>query len=428
MIINKKKLKEQKKVSIPLILVFLIIFYNKETFPSIYQSSLVDTIFILISIIGGFFFTTIFSKEIRINYQALMTTLYFYIVIFATMLINSDFSGGYFVVLLSLLLGFMLIHLVPLSKFTKIYVDIIVLLGVYSVLVLLFKPIIQNMPVIIFPRFNNIANVPIINARLSYIVDANNYYRNFGIFREPGVYQVFLNIALMFELFYKNEQPEPVKLIILYITIISTFSTPGYVASLILTCAYILFEGKTLKISGMRKNKKQILMILGVILIASLTLYYLNDSFNKNFSDAFDKLGSQGSSYSIRTIGLISNIMVWIKRPIFGYGIVNGLEKEARVMIQDNLNAVSISSFDNTSTIGALLVSFGLIFTILYVYLIYNLVKQSSQNRVVEILIMLAIMITINTQLLIYNELLYVILYYGLTNKNENISFTRKEE
>ena len=97
-------------------------------------------------------------------------------------------------------------------------------------------------------------------------------------------------------------------------------------------------------------------------------------------------------------------------------------------MIQENLNAVSISSFDNTSTIGALLVSFGLIFTILYVYLIYNLVKQSSQNRVVEILIMLAIMITINTQLLIYNELLYVILYYGLTNKNENISFTRKEE
>lgn len=428
MIINKKVLKEKKKVSIPLILVFLIIFYNKETFPSIYQSSFVDTIFILIGIIGGFFFINIFSKKIRINYQALMVTLYFIIALFATMLINSDFSGGYFVVLLSVLLGFMLIHLIPLREFVEVYVDIIVFLGVYSVLVLLFKPIIHNIPVIIFPRFNNIASLPIINARFSYIVNATNYYRNFGIFREPGVYQVFLNIALMFELFYKNEKPEPIKLIILYITIISTFSTPGYIASLILTFAYVLFETKTLKIPEMRKNKKKILLILGVILIANLTLYHLNDSFNKNFSGAFDKLESQGSSYSIRTIGLISNIMVWIKSPIFGNGIANGLEKQARVMIQENLSAVSISSFDNTSTIGALLVSFGLIFTILYVYLIYKLVKQSSQNRAVELLIMLAIMITINTQLLMYNELLYVILYYGLTNRNENIGYTRKEE
>lgn len=415
MIIKGNLLREKKRSNLPVILIFLIVFYNKDTFPSIYQTGFIDTIFILIGIVSCFFVINILSKEIKINYQALMITTCFFSVIFTTMVINSDFSGGYFVILLSLLLGFMLIHLIPLKIFTKIYGDIIAFLGVYSVLVLyLFRPIIQSMPGLIFPRFNNSANLPLINARFSYIVDVSEYFRNFGIFREAGVYQIFLNIALMFELFYKNEKPSPVKLIILYITIISTFSTPGYIAALILTVAYTLFEKNIFKNSKMEKNKKQILMIMLVVLIATFMLYQLNDPFRRNFSSAFDKLGNQESSYLIRTTGIFSNIMVWIKRPIFGYGITSGLGKESREMIQKNLSAVSISSIDNTSTIGALLVAFGLIFTILYVYLIYKLVKQSSQNRLVKFLIFLSIMITINTQLLVYNELLYVILYYGL--------------
>ena len=424
MIIQGNLLKEKKRSIISIILIFLTVFYNKETFPSIYQTGFIDTIWILIGTVGCFFVINIILKEIRINTQALILMICFFSVICTTMLINSDFSGGYFLMLLSLFLGFMLIHLIPLKTFTKIYVDIIVILGVYSVLVLalyLFSPIIQSVPDIIFPRFNNSAGLPLINARFSYIVDISNYYRNFGIFREPGVYQVFLNIAIMFELFYKNEKPSLIKLIILYVTIISTFSTPGYIAALILTGAYVLFEKNTLKISKMEKSKKKILMILLVIAIATSVFYQLNDSFSENFSDAFDKLGNKESSYSIRTIGLISNIMVWIKKPIFGYGIQSGLAKETREMIQKNLNAISISSIDNTSTIGALLAAFGLIFTILYVYLIYKLVKQSSQNRLVKFLIFLSIMITINTQLLIYNELLYVILYYGLTSRNDNV-------
>ena len=57
------------------------------------------------------------------------------------MLINSDNSGGYFVIILSLLLGFMLTHLVPLEKFVEIYVNILVFMGFYSVLVLIFNNI-----------------------------------------------------------------------------------------------------------------------------------------------------------------------------------------------------------------------------------------------------------------------------------------------
>jgi hypothetical protein len=417
----KREKTEVKKFSNPIsaILIFLIIFYNKDTFPSINNKGYADTIFILIGIIGGIFLIKILTKKLMINYRALMITILFFSTVCITMLINSDYTGGHFVVILSILLGFMLIHLVPFRSFTNIYVNIMVILGIYSILALyMFMPISNSIPDVLFPRFNNIAGLPIINARFSYIVDLPNYYRNFGIFREAGVYQVFLNIALLFELFYKSEKPRPVILTIIYITIISTFSTPGYIAAFILTIAYVLSE-KKFKGPKIKRNKNRILPLLLVLFLIAVVFYQTNDSFNKNITMTLNKLGSQESSYLVRTIAVFSNITVWAERPIFGHGIESGLEKEARLKIKENLNAVSISSVDNTSTIGAFLVAFGIVFTILYVYLVYKLIKQSNQNRIVKVLIFLSIMTTINTQLLIYNELLYVILFYGLFSRSE---------
>ena len=55
-----------------------------------------------------------------------------------------------------------------------------------------------------FPIFENEAGVKFINLLFDMPTVKQPYvaHRSFGIFREPGVYMIFLTIALMFELFF----------------------------------------------------------------------------------------------------------------------------------------------------------------------------------------------------------------------------------
>lgn len=411
----------------PLVLVFLIVFYNMETFPSRYYDGPIDTIIILTFIFIIFFLMNVFLRKISINLRSIIILPLLFSSIFITMIVNSNFRGGYFVVLLSIFLGFLVIHLVPFDTFTELYVQILVVLAVYSILALyLLNPIIHVIPDILFPRFANTSGIPMINARLTYIVDVDKYFRNFGIFREPGVYQVFLNIALMFELFYKRTKPNTAKLIVLYSAIISTFSSPGYISAVILTFAHVVSVNKMLSARERMQRKRLFMQIFIGGLIAAIVLSQISELFNRNIASAFNKLGNQ-ASLEVRTTALLSNIVIWTERPIFGHGIESGLEQRVVMEIRKNLLVNPTLTIHNTSTIGALLSAFGLIFTLLYIYLMYRLIRNSYQPGLIKILIFLAIMVTINTQLLIYNELLYVILVYGLTRRSMNYSVGHAE-
>ncbi len=113
-----------------------------------------------------------------------------------------------------------------------------------------------------------------------------------------------------------------------------------------------------------------------------------------------------------RITAVMGSLLVWSERPIFGHGITNGLMGRGLLVLQE---AFAFSTIHNTSTIGALLLVFGVVFTGMCIYLLYKFINRSRQRGTAKVFMFLAVMLIINNNLLIYNELFYAILLYGIS-------------
>ena len=412
---NKKKDKKNNISFMSILLVAILIFYNNETFPLRNFKGTTRVTFYIIAIIAVFFFFNILIKKKKINKKSTFVIMILIFLIFITIFLNHDFSGGFGIVIMGLLIGYMLTHLISLEEFAASYVRVMLILAAYSLVVTyLIRPLTFSMPTIIFPKIYNSSGSLFIDAKLCVLMDRTSYFRNFGIFREPGVYQIFLNFALLFELFFKKTKISIINLMVFYIAIISTFSIPGFISGGILICSFIIFYKNKLHDSYFKKNKRILVIFIVLVLIMTIFFYFINDTFRYIFIGATEKLMKRTSSFQGRVVAVYANLKTWIKRPIFGSGIVKGIGETLKGMQTD----YSFSTGHNTSTIGALLVIFGSIFTFIYMYYIYRLLGKSKCNKWVIILSYIAIMITINTQLLIYNELLYTIVMFGVFENN----------
>ena len=124
--------------------------------------------------------------------------------------------------------------------------------------------------------------------------------RNFGIYWEPGLYQVFLNMLLLYYLLIKRN----IILVFFFcINIILTFSVTGYITSLLIFLFYSLSDNKGIK-------KKLIIVI--VIIVILFALPWLLDFFQFKMTTG---------SYRARTQDIFSGIEMFLENPIFGIGI-----------------------------------------------------------------------------------------------------------
>lgn len=154
--------------------------------------------------------------------------------------VNLGLNIGSFIMLLA---AYLVSSIIPFKNFMHSYRKIMFFLCSFSLIVYvlyLLAPGIFS----IFP--DKVWHIGITFKNLYFTtipVSMSDYYRNFGIFEEPGVYQIYINYALMIELFF-IKKPN-IKYIIVYIaTLITTISTNGYVVIAILLLAYLVKENK----------------------------------------------------------------------------------------------------------------------------------------------------------------------------------------
>ena len=112
------------------------------------------------------------------------------------MLVKRDWQLMYFSVLLCLLTAVLLSYFLTLRDAAKYYVVIMSVLGAYSVLAAYILRIGVDRGAYAVPVFQNSMGFEFHNFFLSIVPDTYVKNRNFGIFREPGVYQFFLITAL----------------------------------------------------------------------------------------------------------------------------------------------------------------------------------------------------------------------------------------
>ncbi len=93
-------------------------------------------------------------------------------------------------------------------------------------------------------------------------------FKNSGIFVEAPMYALHLSLALIIELFLKKETSK-MRTILLIVTIITTFSTSGYLLAIIALCVYQYF------VLG-NHRWKQILLLVSPIIVIGIAQISLN--------------------------------------------------------------------------------------------------------------------------------------------------------
>lgn len=137
------------------------------------------------------------------------------------------------------------------------------------------------------------------------VIYLNN--RNSGIFWEPGAFQGYLNLAILFLVTTKDRfnKINVVKLLVLIIAVLTTMSTSGYFALLLSLVVWYL------KKIDNKFHKKHLLLFVVVLIVIGVVM---------SLPVVQDKFDIENISYSARLNDNVSGVMAVFDEPLFGLG------------------------------------------------------------------------------------------------------------
>lgn len=225
------------------------------------------------------------------------------------------------------------------EKFCKYYSDIIYFFCVLSLLCFTYNQIYGVLPFINLGQGmdggKGFRVTSIIYTQLYNLNSQGLRLRNCGPFWEPGAFQGFINLALMIELLgtHVRNRSWHIRVLVFVITIISTYSTGGYIV-LALNCVYYIISNKSLALS----NK---MFLFSSFMILALIVFLNTDFLYAKIATDQGRLGTSSSD-------LFSNNIFYT---LFGYGFA-----EESIAQSDIKSASSILNlFRYTGLIGFLL-------------------------------------------------------------------------
>lgn len=311
-----------------------------------------------------------------------------------TAAIHLEFSGGYISIIALFVLGNSFFDIVNTKEFVKTFLNIMTVICVVSLVTFFFASFACRIP--FFPsiynsldreyRFFFFSNVAMIDPT-----------RNYGLFTEPSRFQAYLNLSLMFILFSKDKRVD-IKLMTLYIiTLLTTFSTTGYIAFALIFIAFIS-SGKV-KMKGTYK---------AAIVFAMIAVIVYLFTQNAEFFHSIDKItmGENSHSASTRFNSFFAMLRVIFENPVFGTGI--GYADAAFAKALNDLGGVFAST--NTITILIIYSKFGLVPGLFYSLNVFRAVKNISNNRNTLILVLAFIAMTCGitfVESIIFNIILF---------------------
>lgn len=365
--------------------------------------------FSLIILVGiSFFVISIPQRIFTVNFL-IAVCVFFYILIYAFQPVNiSDYA---YVLKLDVIIIFTLLYYAlycngKLPRVMQFYVDIVTIIGIIS---LLFWILGSNLHLInpnkyilsTWSSFNNWAQlVPSYFNIYFEPQQINGLIRNSAIFPEAPMASLHFTVALSIEwLLRRNDKFHIAKLVILIACIISTFSSTGYIAVILLLCYKILFSENTF-ISRI-KPVIIVVVIVGIIVIQNILS---------------QKLVTE--SGSIRIDDYIAAYNSWKDNPIMGLGIASS-------KIQNYMSLWRGYNLGFSNTIMDILAHGGIYVSLIYVLaLIYGIkesFKHKNWNMLMFIIIVIYLLFTtlFTNTLLLFNVLALII--YGSNIKESRI-------
>jgi len=238
-------------------------------------------------------------------------------------LLKQDWQLMYMSILFCVLLGILLTYFTSLEQISRYYVVLMAALGVYSIMATYFLRKIGENGLI--PYFYNSVDVKFFNFGLAFVSESYVKNRNFGIFREPGVHQYFLLLALFLNQYHVRWERGAVRWgvgCVLALTMVTTLSTSGVLA-LMLFGAFLFFDRKLYR----SKAAWGVVVTLGLLLAIGLTVVVKRqgDLFWELYAMTVSKFQPGQESLVDRFQTVFVDGMFFLQHPILGAPIAQVL-------------------------------------------------------------------------------------------------------
>lgn len=215
----------------------------------------------------------------------------------------------------------------------------------------------------------------------------NHIGRNSGFCIEPGKYQYFINLALLFLLHFRKEKiiGNINKLIVFLIGVLTTFSAGAYIITGIIFLPYIL------EFNNNAKSKVFLFIICTILVMPNLDI--INTKIIDKLEFNIETFSFERGSGNTRLNDIKLDIKIF-KSNILGNGWNNYKEKWLTMAESDNYTTGSSSS----SLTGSLAV-YGIIVFLFIILLYINSIKRIGRNNFnLKVILYLFILIQTLTQ------------------------------
>lgn len=374
---------------------FLILYFTRVSQVSHYLIGFYRAQFVSLLLTAGaaLFFLICRRKDFKrivLNYRVALALL-FAAAILIPMVCKRDWQMMYFSILFSILIGVFLSYFVTCCQAAKAYTLILTALAAYSLLTFFLLRPLADRGILPLPVFVNDYGGEFYNFLFAFVPKTLVRERNFGIFREPGVYQFFLVLALYLSFYHVDWEKHWHMWLctgILCVTILSTFST-GAVLAMGLLLVTVYFERKLY-----REKPGRILTIAALVLTAAVLGYLVicKPPLYTTLVYMFRKVTPGNPSFDDRFESIRVNLHLLSFNPKVGRNVSYILE-----IIQDNTSSTTI-----------LFAILGVISGWLHVIAWACLVFRGKGHVVSKLVCLLALAITFNTQNLISEPYLWI--------------------
>ena len=227
-------------------------------------------------------------------------------------IINSDLRLGVFYKCFILMLSLVIASKLRYNEYSKAFTDIIVVIATISVVFMSIATI--SLSLLSFaPVYTNIADQPFYNFLVFLVPTDVEHLRNYGFFREPGVFQMYLIMALIFNT-YSTNNFKLKYFIILSIALVFTYSTTGFIAYGVFLIVFFLQSKKN-------RIAKSILRKITLLLIVSITFLSLKTDLLSSEGMIFDKFENTNRGTTIaRLASYTSTFDLWCESSISSVG------------------------------------------------------------------------------------------------------------
>ena len=307
------------------------------------------------------------------------------LILLLPMLVKHDWQLMYFTVLLSWLFAIFLTYFTDTRELGRWYVLIMTALSAVSLVGLFILKPLALAGVLPQIRFDSPGGWHMFNFGLTFVCDKNNQMDNalraFGIFREPGLFQIFLFVAIQLNNYWvewkKSWQMWAVDAV-LFASLLTTFATGGVLA-LGLYVVFLFFD------KGLYRDRRlQLLAVIAVAAAIGLLAYALaqGGTWAYELIGMVEKLFNQSESYTDRLDSVFTDAAYFLANPFVGA----------------DLAEVLFSVPNNTATSPILFAVFGIVGGCVHVLSWAALAWKRNRHWAMNMMLMLILFVPFNTQ------------------------------